>query len=299
MLRQAFLATAVLLAAVTAPVMGQEVELKWKFKEGDKFYVEDVTNMKEYVNLAGLEEQKVESKVTLVTSYAIKKVTSETVVAKMKMEHVAVKSEGKAASPLGKLLKKFKDAEFTVTLTHDGNIKSFEGFKEVAKAIAGDDKDQAELLKMFINEETFSRLVEDGFCCLPGKTVKKGDGWDRETKLPMPPFGEFKVNNAYVYGGKVDGKDVITVKQNMRYVPPPKGTKIMDLFTIVRSDMKAENAKGKYIFDSYTGRLVSFTMEQTFAGTLTLNLGGNEISLDLSVESIGTSKVYDKNPVDN
>jgi hypothetical protein len=299
MLRQAFLAGAVLLAAVAAPALGQEANLKWKFKEGDKFYVEDVTTMKETVNLAGLDEQKAENKVTMVTSYSINKVTSEAVTAKMKIEHVAVKSDGKGSSMLGKFLKKFKDAEFTVTLTPEGSLKTFDGFKEVAKAIAGDDKDQAELLKMFINEESFSRLVEDGFACLPNKSVKKGDQWSRETKLPMPPFGEFKVNNNYTYGGKEDGKDIIAVKQSMRYVPPPKGTKILDLFTVVRSDMKAENAKGKYVFDGYNGRLVSFTMSQTFAGTLTLNFGGNELSVDLTVESDGTSKVYDKNPVDN
>jgi len=38
--RLAQMAAVVLLAAVAAPAFGQEVQLQWKFKEGDKFYVE-------------------------------------------------------------------------------------------------------------------------------------------------------------------------------------------------------------------------------------------------------------------
>jgi hypothetical protein len=298
MLRQALMGVVVLLAGVAAPAFGQEVKLEWKFKEGDKFYVEDVTNMKEVINLAGAAEEKSETKITMVVSYTIKKVTSEAIHIDMKMEHISVKSDGKAGQ-FAKFLKKFQGTEYKIVLTPEGSIKKFDGFKEAAKLIVGEDKDQNEILKMFVNEESFVKLVEEGFAWLPAKAVKKDDTWTRETKLPMSPFGEFKVNNSYTYKGKEDGKEVIGLKQNMKYVPPKVGTKIMDLFTVARSDMKAENAKGTYTFDAEKGRLTGFTMNQTFAGALTLNFNGMELTVDLSLESNGVSRVLDKNPIDN
>ena len=51
--RLAQMAAVVLLTAVAAPAFGQEVQLQWKFKEGDKFYVEDVTAMKQSVAVVG------------------------------------------------------------------------------------------------------------------------------------------------------------------------------------------------------------------------------------------------------
>src|SRR5206468_2843496 len=95
MRRQALLAV-VLLAGVAAPAFGQDVELKWKFKEGDKFYVEDVTVMKQSVAVVG-QVIKEEQKTTTVTSYQIEKAGTAGIVVKMKIEGVDVRSD----SPIG------------------------------------------------------------------------------------------------------------------------------------------------------------------------------------------------------
>ena len=85
--RHALWATALLLAAAATPALGQEVDLKWKFKEGDKFYVEDVTAMKQSVAVVG-QVIKEEQKTTTVTSYQIEKVSAAGTTVKMKIEAV-------------------------------------------------------------------------------------------------------------------------------------------------------------------------------------------------------------------
>ena len=91
MLRQLLLGLVVLGAA--APAYGQEVKLRWKFKEGEKFYVEDVQTTKTDVSVLG-QQIKEEAKTTTVTSYTIKKVTADSVVIVQKVEYADVKSQG-------------------------------------------------------------------------------------------------------------------------------------------------------------------------------------------------------------
>src|SRR5438093_2888995 len=124
MLRQTFLGVTVLLAAVAAQAGTQDVKMQWKFKEGDKFYVEDISNSKQTLMVLG-QVQKVEEKTTTVTSYTIKKVTTDSVVMVMQFEHVDVRSDGPAGQ-FSKFMEKAKGIPFTVTMTHDGKVKKFE-----------------------------------------------------------------------------------------------------------------------------------------------------------------------------
>src|ERR1700677_835317 len=89
MLRHALLA--VLLAAAAGPVYAQEAKIQLKFKEGEKFYVEDVNKSKETISLAG-NTLSTESKVTSVTSFTVKKVNSDTTVVDMKIEWVDIQT---------------------------------------------------------------------------------------------------------------------------------------------------------------------------------------------------------------
>jgi hypothetical protein len=295
MLRQTLLAVVALVAGVAAPAYGQEVELKWKFKEGEKFYVEDISNMKQTVTALG-QTQKVDQKTTTITSYTIKKVTTDSIEMVMKFENVEVKSDG----PIGqfdKFMEKTKGVSFTVTMAPDGKVKRLEGFNEFAKQIVGDDEDTAKLLKMFINEEMFTKGVEQAFGFIPDKAVKPGDTWTRETKIPFGPLGDFKTNSTYTYNGNKDGRDEISVKQSMRYQAPKAGTEFAGLFKIVKGDLKADNARGKYFFDADKGRLTSAELAMTIRGSLTLDLNGMELTVDLNVEQTGTSRVLDRSPV--
>jgi len=297
MLRHAMLSAIVLVAVAAAPTLalGQETTLKWKFKQGEKFYVEDVVEMKNTIVVLG-QNQNIQEKTTTVTSYEVVKITTDAVELKMKIEHVDARSDA-GISQFSKIMEKTKGAVFGVTVTPASKVTKFEGFKEFAGKLGGDDPDVTKLLKELITEEMFVQSIEQAFAFVPNKTVKKDDTWTRDSKIPFGGMGEFKAQSTYTYNGKADGGDAVGVKQMLTYMPPKAGTEILGLFKLVKGNMKADNAKGTYIFDAEKGRLVSATSSMTIRGTLTLDLNGQmEITIDLRVEQSGTSKVLDKNP---
>jgi hypothetical protein len=291
MLRHALLFVVVVLAA---PVYGQEVQLKLKFKEGEKFWVEDVTTTKQTVTTLGQAIMS-EEKTTMLTSYTVKKVTADAIVLDMKIEDVQVKTEAGLGGELSKILEKTKNSAFTVTLAPDGKVTKFEGFAEVAKKLTGGDDAAAQLIKDLVNEEIFTKGIEQAFSFLPDKSVKKGDTWTRDTKYPGGPLGDFKASNTYTYNGKGDGGEEIAVKQSLQYVAP-KGGVVAGLAKVVRGDLKGDQAGGTFIFDADKGRLVSASTAMRISGSLTLDIGGQQAQVDLVMDSKGTSKVHGKNP---
>ncbi len=295
MLRHALVGSVVLLA-FAAPALGQEVELKWKFKEGDKFWVEDSNVQKQVVVVVG-QTQKVEQKTTTITSYEITKVTSETIEVRMKIEAVDVRSDG-GIGVYEKIMEKSKGTVFNITMTPRGEVKKLDGFEDFAKRIGGGDPDVDKMLKELFTPEMFIQSIEQGFAFVPDKKVKKGESWTRGSKIPFGGIGEFRSSSTFTYNGKGDGGEQIAFKQNLTYMPPKKGADFGGLFKIVKGDLKADNARGTYVFDAEKGRLVSGTSEMTIKGTLTLDLNGQmEISVDLRVEQTATSRVHDKNPL--
>ena len=294
MLRQASLGVIMLLATIAGPAYGQEVKLQLKFKEGDKFYVEDVNKSKETVTAVGI-TQTTENKITSVTSFTVKKVTTDATEVDMKIESVDVQSNGQDGL-LGKVMGKMKGAVFTVTLAPDGKIKKFEGYKQWAKSVVGDDDEMSKFLGMLLSEDLFVNMVEKGFTFLPDKSVKKGDTWSNDTRIPFSFMGELKSKNTYTYDGKEKDLDVIAIKQSMKYTPPKAGTEILGgLAKITRADLKVNNANGKYFFDADKGRLEKVEMAMTVSGSLTIDVGGQQ-QLDLNIVSNGTSRVLDKSP---
>jgi hypothetical protein len=294
MLRQALLGVIVLLATVAGPAYGQEVKLQFKFKEGDKFYVEDVSKTKETVAAVGV-TQTTDNKVTTVTSYTIKKVTTDSTEVDMKIESVDIQSNSQDGL-IGKIMGKMKSAAFTVTLAPDGKIKKFDGYKQWAKSVVGEDDDNAKFLGMLLSEDLFVNMVESGFAFLPDKSVKKGDTWSNDTRIPFSFMGELKSKNTYTYDGKEKDLDVIAIKQAMKYTPPKAGTEILGgLAKITRADLKVNNAHGKYFFDAAKGRLERVEMTMTVSGALTVDVGGQQ-QLDLTIVSNGTSRVLDTKP---
>jgi hypothetical protein len=295
MLRQALLAVIVSLATVAVPAYGQDVKLRMKFKEGDKFYVEDIAKSKETIGIAG-QTVNAENKTTMITSFEVKKVTSDDLVTVMKVENVKVETDAPGGQ-LAKITEKLKGGTFTITMTQEGKIKKFEGYNEWAKGIVGDDEDETKLLKMFVSEDLLMNAVAQAFGFIPDKAVKKGDTWTREHKYPMGAFGEFKVNSTYTYDGQQDKRDVVTEKQSLRYVPPKAGTEVLGLFKLQRADLKCENARAKYVFDNDKGRLDTATLSMTVSGSLTVDIAGQQQQLEMTVATTSTSRVLDSNPM--
>jgi hypothetical protein len=269
--------------------------LKWKFKEGDKFYVEDVQTTKTDVSVLGM-QIKEDTKTTTVTSYTIKKVNSDNVVLVQKIENVETKSQGGLGGASEKIMEKMKGATFTITMTPDGKVTKFEGYKDFAKKLTGDDDEMGKMLNLFFSEDLFRSSAESAFNILPKTPVKEGDTWKDESKIPVPGLGDFKTVTNYTYKGKVEGGHRVDLKQNLTYTVPKDSNLIGGVFKFVKGDLKAENAKGHYIFDAEKGRLVSAKIAMFIKGRLTVDVAGQNVELHMTIDQEATSRVLDQNP---
>lgn len=297
MFRRSLVGVAVLLAVVAAPAQGQEVKLQWKFKEGEKFYVRDVQTTKTTVTVLGM-LVKEEGKTTTVTSYHIKKVNSDSVVLVQKIEDVDAKSQGGLGGMSEKILEKTKGATFTITMTPEGKITKFEGYKDFAKKLVGDDDELGKMLNTFLNEDVFKMSAEQVFTMMPKDPVKKGDTWKQESKMPVPGLGDFKTATTYTYKGKHEsGDESIGVKQSLSYQVPKGGGDIGGVMKILKGNLKADNAKGNYVFSPEKGRLTSGYMLMDIRGSLTVEFSGQNLDLVMSIEQETTTRVFDENPL--
>src|SRR5262249_10033266 len=112
-MRQGFwLGVMLVLGAPAVPAFGQG-KLEWKFKEGDKFYLEERSNLKQTMKFMG-SDLKQELDHTRLTSFTVLKKTDEGLVLEQKIESVKITRASGSAKPEGNLLKELEGATFKV-----------------------------------------------------------------------------------------------------------------------------------------------------------------------------------------
>jgi len=132
MLQRACWQAALVLATLALPA-GAQVKLEWKFKEGDKFYVENVSTLKQAVKTR---DKMVKENVstTIVSRMTVKKKTRSSVLLEQKVETVKARGKGDLGQA-AELIGKMKGAVFTITLDRAGKITKFAGYKELVEKI--------------------------------------------------------------------------------------------------------------------------------------------------------------------
>jgi hypothetical protein len=290
---------ALLILAGSALPARAHVELKWKFTEGSKFYLESKTNMKQKIEVQGMAAQNQDMVNTTLASYEILKANAEGTVLQQKIESMKIEMKGgleAAADVISKMTKQMEGATFKVTLSPAGKITQFEGFEDFMKRLEQANPQAAPMLKSFMSKETMSKGSEEAFGFLPAKPVKPGDTWKKGSTLSLGPLGSFKVESNYIYKGKVDNGEAIDVDASMSFTPPAPDANAP--FQITKTGFKAESAKGTIIFDPKTGRLVKQDMKIHMKGPMTIKAGGMEITMDMDQDQSTTVRLLDKKPAD-
>src|SRR5262249_9329730 len=145
-------------------------------------------------------------------------------------------------------------------------------------------------------EETLKRGAEEAFGFLPSGPVSKGQKWNSEALVPMGPIGTFKTKTVYQYRGNTSSGEEIDLEASLSYTPPKSDAGADMPFKVLKGDLKAENAKGTIIFNATTGRLVSYSLNMTIKGVLTLEVMGNNVTMDLTQEMQSRITVSDTPP---
>lgn len=284
MLRQSGIGVAFLLAGLAGPVQGQ-VKLEWKFKEGDKFYVQSVLTSKQSIDLLKTEA---ETTTTIVTSYAVKKVTNEGAVLEQKVESVKLKSRDVLSSKLGEVMKLLEGGTFSVTVSPAGQVAKFEGYAEFAKKLPAS-------AQPFLPEDIVREASEEFLGVLPDRAVKQGDKWKRKQTMTAPMLGTFTLDREFAYQGKGKEGEEISFEATMSYMPPKAGA-AGQLFKVTKGEFKADEMKGTIVFNPETGRVVRQETKMRAKGSLTIDVNGVEAPMNIVLEQTTKTQVSDKPP---
>jgi len=291
MLRRCGLVMLLTCVGLSAQAQGPAVKLEWKFKEGDKFYLENITSLKQVVKIMG-QEIPTESVNTTISSFKVTKVGADEIVLEQKIE--ASKIKGGQPGPQAMMAEQMVGTVLTVTLNRKGEVTKIAGFDVLLKKLSQDNEEVGKLLKFLLTEDTMKQGIQEAFAFVPDKPVSKGDSWKRQMKVSMGPMGTFSIDQQYTLNGV--GKEGAAIGVTGIYnFTPPKGDGGGGLpFKITKGDFKTDNAKGTLIFDPVAGRLVSQTYQSKLTGKLTIAIADQEAQMELNQDTDTKIRVMEK-----
>ena len=294
------------LAFLAVPAHAQ-VQLEWKFKDGDKFYLETVNSFKQSMKTLG-KELRQDLDMDFVFSVAVQKVNSDkSAVLEEKVESVTVKNAGGPAGEIAaedKFNQQIKGATFRFTVTPRGEVTKFEGYDDLVKRLAGDDPVNRKAVQAVLSEDYLKNAAADAFGLLPAGPVKEGSesswGNDKKLETPLGPLGSFTTTRTYSYEGKdtVGGKpvDKITFTGKATYSPPKSADAGPFPFQLTKGDLKVEDLSGTLFFDEAAGRLVQSTATMHVKGSMTVLVSGNTLDSELQQDRTVKTRLLDKPP---
>ncbi len=287
-----------LLLAVVLPAPAQTA-LEWKFKEGDKFYVEAVTNVKQAVTV-GDKTSSSDSTFTTVSRFEVKKADANAYALEQTIEGVQVKSS-KADDPTVAIVSRFanllKGATFKFTLSASGKISgSLEGYDDLIKKLSGGNEAAEKSNRAQFPEDALKDELAAMFGFLPDKPVKPGDTWKRPESMALP-WGKLSGEATYTYDGKDKDGEKISVKRGWTYAAP-EGPGVGGV-KVSKGDVKADDVTATIIADPAAGRLVSDSQKMHVSGKITTtDASGKDTTFTVDQTTTRTIRRVDKNPLE-
>jgi Family of unknown function (DUF6263) len=284
-----------LTAALTAQA---QTTLEWKFKEGDKFYMEAVTEVKQKVALGDKPAVTIDTTYTTISSFVVKKAKADSYTLERTIEGVQVKSS-KPDDPATPVVSRWanlpKKASFTFTIDPSGKIiGKLDGYDELMKKFSGGNEAVEQSNRAGLPENLFKEELNDMFGFLPGKAVSKGDTWTRPERIALR-FGKLAGDATYTYQGKGKDGEQIDVSHKWTYTAP---TEPVDGLKISKGDLKVAEASASIVVDPEAGRLVRNKQDTHITGQLTLtDAAKKDISFSVDQTITRTVRRVDQNPL--
>ena len=300
-------------AALAVNVRAQDtVDLKWKFEKGKTFYQEMTTDTNQKMTVMGMEINQ-KQKQTFYFSWepleekdGTWKIKQKIIGLKMDIQiggtpiNYDSTKDATGVNPLSDFFKNLVGAEFTLTIDKDMKVTKVEGRDEFLKKLSGSNQQMEPLLKQILSDDALKQMADPAFAIVPGKPVKKGDSWERTSKLNMGPIGMYDTTYKYTFEGP-DAKDknlaAIKVATELKYSPPGAGAGTGLPFKILSADLKSKDGTGTAQFDTQKGRLVSLNLGLKLEGKLTIDIGGMNSEVQLTQDQTTQVKTSDQDPV--
>jgi len=289
------------LALTSSSLASGQVKFDRKIEEGKTSKVESVSRSEQKLTIAGMDIETSSDSRTVVRATAGKRDADGNLRIEEKVDslQISVKIQGTeyefdsanpektGGSPLEMLRPVHKGAvRRTTTTTYDKDNKvadiqfdqdPLNDLNDTVRALVKDQFD-IERIKKAANEE-IDRL--------PGELVKKGDSWERMTKLHLEAGQIMTFNTRYTYEGEIekDGRKLDRISSKVLSVDYTIENPVQ--FSAKSSDLKPAASKGELLFDRAAGQIVESSSSVQIVGDLTLVINNMELpaKLDLKMES--------------
>jgi hypothetical protein len=302
------------LFALGCPAPAQEA-LVWKaFNEKDKvFYQKMRTRTVQKMKVAGTEVIQSQDQTFWVSwtprakkgrdwvvVQKIEGVKMEIEIGGNKIHYDSTAAEG-PETPMSSFFKTLVGAEFTLTLGPDNKgdltVKEVAGQADLIKKLSATNPELKPLLDNILSEDAVRKMHETALFWTPSVPVKAGDAWEKKSVLDLGPIGSYATTHGYTYMGKEERMDKIQVSAVMKYTAPAK--KVGLPFAIKDADLKndAKATSGVILFDREKGRVASARLHMELAGTLTIEVKGEESRVELTQSQDSTLESTDFNPI--
>jgi hypothetical protein len=286
------------LLALTTPASAQ-VNLRWHFKKGQTFYVEEKLHVKQTIKMPDtVQSQEMEQ--TRVSRFKVLQIMPDGgAVLEQKIESVKAATQGVGGKEAASVLRHFQGAVFHITLDSKQHITKFEGFKALADKIARDNPDAAKLLRELVSKDNLQRPVAVLFSFAPEKPVSKGDHWQvKSPKVPFANFARLDMTDTYIFQGPEEGeKDIVRAGITTAITSSaPKAVGGLP-FKVVRGEVKVKESQGHLLFNVGSGHLVRRKMKQALYGVFTLAFGNQQLNMEIEQQQTKTARVLDSNPL--
>jgi hypothetical protein len=137
------------------------------------------------------------------------------------------------------------------------------------------------------------------FSFLPAKPVRRGEKWRRERKILLGPLGSFKGEGEFTLLGselKEEGER-LGYQAALNYALPKDREGGLP-FRISEGDLECEKIQGTFLFNVARGRLIKGELSMGIKGTLTLDLMGSEVAMNVEQTSTTRLRLLEEKPAE-
>lgn len=277
---------------------GRATLLEWKFKEGEKFWVDTLTRI-EQTERFGNNAMANLVNIRTITSYTVKKVSDANYVdLEAKIESTRYENNQTADSEkMASLYARLQGANFKLTLSPDRTVQKLEGYNEwLLKLAAALPAGEVDRLRALVPEVDLKNAVSEGFGFLPDKEVALNQQWKKKSELNLAPAGTLVCSLNYTYKGIDKGKHKITIENSK---DASKFTMTPNLATPgTQSEFVLESRKGTILFNQQAGKLDQAEHAYQTRGTILVPGSANAAPATLLVSNriVVTQKLTTKAP---
>jgi hypothetical protein len=176
----------------------------------------------------------------------------------------------------GAVAQLLRGAEILLDLETDGRVRNVHGTKALLQTAQELAPELKAILPLLLQADVQKHLAEGIFNVLPGREVKKGEGWSQEKQLPAPLGGRFSATYQYTYAGMEGNLHRILLKAPLRFQAPTQAHG----GPLAEGTELAGDLTGTLWFDADKGRLARTEIQRRIEGRLAIaQLGESETML--------------------